>query len=729
MIVNIVPDYDEKEFSEVHCSKGSERHYNLEWMEEWEQKGWIGRGMLIDTEEIQPNVPFSLITKYLEAPASYDGTIAVAIMDKNGQVRSILRSVDIDDYTYSPTFAQVLYVYADRAHYWEDLIYDGEIEDGMRTQLVARRKNENEWKIVEGGASTPTGLPIKGNTIGVVKEIVSYHGIEPDNDGQLIYKRGLSQIGGLQGTLTFDCRFGIANMYVDGKYYMTIDDMGTKNTETELFKDAYCNPIRYIDIYYTPQNNLSRKTVQITTPGTLSTFLQEDDMINLYGLKINGTINSEDIGSLSKLYVLGELDLSDAEIEGGIWPSFPYKCKVLDLPKNVKDIEPSTENSWPIAKIVNFPAGLENCEYLKSAFIVFNSPVPPKVDKASTPNGKFPSVLLVPKGSKEAYSKDDYWSHFMEIIEMDPDDYFAGRYYMDGSLPVFQITNKLTAISSGFKFQKGKTLYIPNEYYVDEYDYVYIDLPFEKDGKQFNFIKQIFTPSYYLDRLQGIDVFFLPDNGFIKGLGNMLDSSNYMMGYIITPSLQPNFANLSGKVFVPAHSSIGKSLGTEDDLNNRIFERYQMFYLICDKERNLISVASTYRLVTIKQVSVNGNIIQPDGTVYHGIDFSKDVEISVTYDFDGVKTMTTTYPPEFIANMESTGIPEINDGNYTNIEVNGLNNQIQVLNAEGENIAVYNMLGVQLTNIRATANSTAISIEDGIYIVAVGNKTFKVLVY
>lgn len=725
MVVNIKPDYEEQEFSEVNCSSGTERHYDAPWLSDWEKRNYVGKGMLIDTQDIQPNEPFSLITKFLACPNSFGGEIAVAVMDKNNQVVSILKRVENYDNTESPAFGDISYIYVHEASVWKNLVFDGIIEDGMRLQLVAKRFDEADWKIVNGTPHTPASLPMKGNTAGVVKDIVTYHRVDPDHTEDVIYSNEPSAIGSAVSS-SLKCRYGIAHMFVNDEYDRTA---GTVSGWSNKSREPYLNSSRRVDIYYTPQSDLSAKVLNDVTPGTLSSLFKEEDLLNLYRLKITGEVNINDIESLSQLRALGELDLSEANITGGIWFKIPFYLRVIAFPKNLKTITPSISGTQS-ATIVNIPESVKDCGNLSGAsFIVLNSPIPPKANRMSQQT-KVPGVLLVPKGCKEVYAQDEHWGNFIEIMELDPDDYFEGGFYIDNYIPSFQITHKFSAISDGYRFTDGGNIYFPSkyEYGRGEFPCRFIDLPFEKNGAPHSFISKMMWALYDFPPFNGRDIYILPETGHIKGYADSNSEYRYNMDYIVSPLLEPNFENMRGQAFVPAHSSIGTVTDRTDDLNNEFWDRFEMFSLDCDKDHNIFSAASNIEGITIEKVTVNGDVVLPQGSIYTA-DFSRNVEIAVTYDFNGFKTLTTTYPSEFIDKLPSVSIEGgVDSYELDAIKVEAFEGQIVISNAYGKNIDVHNLVGVCLARFEAKSTRTSIGVDNGIYIVSVGNKSFKIIV-
>lgn len=680
MIVNIKPDYASQEFSEVWLDSGDDRGYD--WQPEWAQQLLRGMGMGIDCEEIISGEPFSLLTEVLSAPVSFGGEIGIALMKGDNQIVDILRTVEILAVDESPDLGVAPYWYLFNAHEWKDLVYDGPISSDMYVQLVSRRNDEQEWKIINGTEQTPSRLPVKGNTPTVLRAEVTYH-VDPEFSDMVKFESGVSRIGqGLPFSLS--CRFGVAHLYYDDIYMKTVSEFGFRSSD---YSNNFLirKPTGKVDIYYIPQNKLLHRSIDVAEPGTLSSHFAGQDTINTYKLKINRKINDEDLLFLRKFKALRELDLSDASIDGNeLSVGVPNVLGVLNLPKGLEKVTWSDFYGDYNPLILNVPKSVTDCGVLRArGFMVFNSSTPPSADyegirrvvEGFFGTCKVPTVLIVPKGSKAAYQQHPHWKHFEDIVEMNEDEYFDASFRTHENMMYCTITNKLGSLTNDFIGDDEGMTFFPGDDY--ERPYQYIKLPLHINDCQKFFIQTMLDRS--LGGFNGGEIYFIPSEGTLIGswFGSGIIHENEercaVLDYFISPLLQPNFYRIMGRALVPAHSAIGEHPDKKDNKGNSFWGRYEMFGLNCDKKSNTVSIAATIDGINIEKVLINGKESLPVDTRYSA-DFSQDVEIEVMYNFRNNITMTTVYTPDFIAKLPHnpdnvTGMIELPDLNDLQISV------------------------------------------------------------
>lgn len=102
----------------------------------------------------------------------------------------------------------------------------------------------------------------------------------------------------------------------------------------------------------------------------------------------------------------------------------------------------------------------------------------------------------------------------------------------------------------------------------------------------------------------------------------------------------------------------------------------------------------------------------PDELKYNA-DFSKDVEIEVSYNFKGLHNMITTYSPETVAELPHDPNPDLS--------------AIKLFNDSGDNdtISIYDMSGylIYKGSIRLTPR-----LSKGIYMIVNGLSSHKILI-
>lgn len=705
MIIGIEPDYDSHEFSEVWLDAGTDRGSSFQ--PKWLQDAHIGKGMCIDCTDIVSGEPFNLLTEVLNAPTSFSGDVAVALMNSSNQIIEILKSVHIEDRSESPTFGGIPYIYLLEATRWENLVYNGNIEDDFYIQLVAKRDENEKWELVNGTPETPTRLSVHNNEPSVVKHIVTYHGVPIDKEDVIYLDFKVARIGQPEER-SFGSSFGVAHLYIDDEYFGNTDDFRFKPPKDKVLnKEPNTKQVRYVDVYYMPQNSLLSKTVENVTPGNLLNCFNENDLLNVYRLKIIGTISNEDILSLYNLESLSELDLSDVTIiSNELTQPLPF-LRVLLLPNSLNKISYGDFYHEHNTSISYIPKNVTDCGNLYAKdFMVFESPIPPTAcfdaikQDVEWFGRKVPAILIVPKGSASAYQNHNHWGHYAEIIEMDTDDYFDGYFKTGENFIYCSVTNKIKSLTNRNRFIYEGDMIFSEENFRFPYRATKIPLKIE-DGLISMIKNNICLPSKYFN---GRDFYYVPNEGFITAYN--CDFINY----IITPSLAPNFSNFSTRALVPPHSSIGLKLKVPDEFNNIIWNRYEMFTMNCDKVNNKVSIAPTLEGITIEKVEINGVPVEPVGTQYDA-NFSNDINITVFYNFKGQISMATEYTPTFVASLphnpeETGGIEYIFNNNTLPITIYNISGMI-----------IYNGLGKDLPQLNK-----------GIYIIKQGTKTRKICV-
>lgn len=196
--------------------------------------------------------------------------------------------------------------------------------------------------------------------------------------------------------------------------------------------------------------------VKLSTAGTLSSYITDENMYKITRLKISGEINSTDIWLLRQMAgsdenanstngVLGYLDMSDAKVVAG---GRPYYVKGYGSTYSTKRDELSEKafcycNSLVSVKLpqvtfvgyhvfgycdglvsVEFPKSLTKVDdvfYYNSCLesIIFRNPTPPTGSLLDS--GRYDTLTLyVPKGSYQAYETlFNYYNNKYNIVELD----------------------------------------------------------------------------------------------------------------------------------------------------------------------------------------------------------------------------------------------------------------------------------------------------------------------
>lgn len=701
MVVNIFPDYDNNEYSELWCNIGLFNELNSEYESEDEQNG---RGMEISCSDIVAGKPFTMITDCLSGPKNFKGEIALCVADSDNNIKEILATKQVREALFpGESFP---YYNLNESKIWKDVVYNGLVSDDYQLRLFAKRDDGQDWLLVNWTDQTPCYLPLKENIPTVVDANINLHCNEEEYDN-ISYKINPFRTG-QAANLDIFCSKGIAHVFFDSKYMVTATAF--KSAQAAHYRPK--NLEMDVDIYYSSYENLEKRVIQVTSPGTLYDNFLPIDTLNLYNLTIKGEINSQDLRSLKHLHGLGILDLSEASVPSGSLSEGLPPLQILKLPDNLLEVgnSYSVPYHYETAMLMNVPSSVRHLgKLLGKPFIKFDGSTPPTVsdELSNDPSFNKINILFVPKGAKEAYQSDPVWGKAMYIEECDEP--------MNASLnlPYINITDSFCGIIDGRDFSDAGVIPFPPTSYTPEYERYpgrFFDVPSEVyyDGmcRQVRFIKDI---GLYNNKgsFNGREIYILPSDGFFKGFSYNEYYPLYPMQYIITPRLTANFTGLEGMVLVPDLSTVGDD---DRDTKNNFYERYIMFKLYKNESRNLLSVVPNIEGITIECVKVNGNVIEPENNVYNA-SFENLTDLSVSYNVYGLKTLTTTYPADLVNSLPDSSFSHITDINA---------------DEDDERFDIYNLQGLRM---RSNVNSDCIKdLPAGIYIKANAKKVEKIIV-
>ncbi len=697
MVVNIVPDYENNEFAEIWCNTGLFNELNADVISEQEQNG---RGMEISTSDVLPGEPFSVLTDCLSGPINFEGSIALCVVDKDNKIKEILSEKQARGLQAPGEPFPYCNLNGREIRIWENIVYNGPINEGYHLCLFAKRNDEQNWLLINSTDQAPCYLPLHGNSPTLIKPNVNVHCKSEELDNIRysfpIFRNDQTAVGDLF------CRNGIGHLFCDGKYKSTASDFVVADVSNYRPKSLQMD----IDIYYYPYEDLVSRTIEVSTPGTLKDLILPSDTLNLYNLKSTGELNSKDLDYITHLHALGVLDLSEASIPSGFRNGGFQFIPILYLPNSLRNINttyvPPYEGNTAI--LLNVPASTYDLgTTFGSSFIKFNSQNPPKVNDVLLDNYRFVNLVLpqliifVPKGSKRNYQSDPVWGRVLAIEECDE------PINASWNLPYLNITDSFCILCGVPDFiDAGLIPYLPESWETEfkKYPARYFDIPSEvfhnNHNRQLRYMKNVVSSSF--DHFNGRDMYFMPSEGFINGSSNNPYFPKLSLQYIITPRLKANFSGIEGTVLLPDHSDIG--VNDDYDSTNNLYERHEMFKLYKQESKNLISVVPNLEGISIESIVVNNNIIKEDNNLYH-VDFSVEPNITVNYNVYGLKTLSTEYPYTLIKGLPET---ELSISSVETIE----NDPVDSFN-------IYNLQGIC---IRKCSDKSYLSeLPSGIYIV------------
>lgn len=214
---------------------------------------------------------------------------------------------------------------------------------------------------------------------------------------------------------------------------------------------------------------ISKRNVWVTA-GNLSNLINDTDAGTIKDLTIYGTIDATDFTFIRERMKLTRLDISSARIlANGSNPANAIPAKAfywygslqeVVLPSNLTTLKSGCFTGTGL-KSVEIPASVGTWEY--NVFLGCES-LREVISRRTSPawinwcvfNGSPRTKLIVPVGSKAAYSAKEYWKDFKEIIEQNPVP--ASSYSIDiQEIPGVKITAETedteVAPGSSYKFK------------------------------------------------------------------------------------------------------------------------------------------------------------------------------------------------------------------------------------------------------------------------------------
>ena len=581
-------------------------------------------GMHIDREDIVSGEPFNLTIGVINTPKDFYGVGGIALYDENGKIIEIADGIDALKNYNGEFFEDWLMEGRDWAPMgitkFFDIFFNSEIKDGYTIRYVTKEEGDTEWKPVFYSMDAPSCLPVKGNTPGTVNVKFNVHAPE----GKIKIKEAdPSLMIGDSYQLVINIVDGVALVYKDGVLTMTGSSYRGINQPFGLDKSEY-----NIDIYYKSFNELEEKTYNVTTPGTLASLISEEDKEKVSTLRITGNINNDDLEVVWLFPYLLHIDLENAHIVENdanrenfmpqYWmysytTTYVHSYESLKLPKDLKGFETRAASNYCLDAI-DIPAGVDTYEVNSLnemgwnstlSFVNVRNPNPVELDGSFEHRSNI--TLLVPEGSKEAYSSHPSWQWPAEILEVTSENPYIGEYVENDNARFLIVTDFAALVG-----YKGYNV-------VDEIpDYV------EYEGKSYP-VKYIINAK--LNAPENLVMNSVEDFNW-----NNTAVNNLYISYS-TPTWKnlPNY-NLFGTLYTPDCE------GIED-----YFMVQNMWDISADKDNGSLYITPLIDDIEINSIMVNGK----EAETQNGTDFTftpaESLDIKVNYTLFDRYAMTTGY--------------------------------------------------------------------------------------
>ena len=437
MVRGIEPDRSGSEYSDAYVDAG----YSSEYLNNT-------TGAKMNVENIIKNEPFFFACRTLTMPAGFSGEYGVAVVDKNGNVKSVLASTQHIGRRDIREKCAIEY----------ENIVSSEIEPESTDmiQVVTKRVDEGRWLPVRGTSEAPSKLHAKGHDV----EITDIELITNEERACFSYLGQELQPGHykLAAGGRFLSWFGMSSEeFKEGYYYCCIVNY---NGQSEVVSLNYQNS--GIDrvlrkgkyIISLVAREAAKETVTLNTAGTLANLIDIEKACAVSELTIEGFVNFKDLEYIRTAFVnLRRLDMTKSTIVssqaerknymGNALPEYSLSglksLEYIFLPEDLESIGDYALASCNLDAI-ELPASIrqigsaafyENPE-LNAVMVHWTEPITVPSDAfyytACPDNG----TLYVPLGTRDKYSSADIWSQFNRIEEKEIFDIVAIDYIADG---------------------------------------------------------------------------------------------------------------------------------------------------------------------------------------------------------------------------------------------------------------------------------------------------------
>lgn len=395
-------------------------------------------GMQIDTDLVEKEIPFNVFTNEIGSSnyGLFKGEIALALLDKDGEIKQILRSIKGELQTPYAIYGgfQFLNVSCTVDVSASDIIRFITLEDG-----------DDTWLPVESATCEQPFCKITGNKLIKSKITVNVLGKNPVSYNAYCF---LTDRGKLQTEPIRTAFYQFDINWPEGKNhrYKAIAAPGDPYISYEARPNDYMIhgltlPEYTITLMACSDDELitEQRHYTVETPGTLREQLINDkDLIYINNISVSGTINDDDIAFMRKeMPMLEHIDLSNTEIVGGMLPNNAFdrkEIKSLKLPKNIRGLG---ANSLSFTKLTHldipktvtyYGLGALNSSSELTTIVLHNPEVIPVSWCDLYGTNRSNGILFVPEGTREQFAKDAEWGQFAQIIEGDnADDYVSFR--------------------------------------------------------------------------------------------------------------------------------------------------------------------------------------------------------------------------------------------------------------------------------------------------------------
>ncbi|MDE5782750.1 MAG: C10 family peptidase [Prevotella sp.] len=712
MVINIVPDYSDKQYSPCWID------YGYLWREnDSDPLVFVNPGTCVYPAVFEKGKQFDFFSKTINVPVDYPCSFGLAVIDENENIKTIIPAfMTIEEGTYC-LFCGINYT-------WNGVTLSNiisipdDLPENYTLQVASKKEGSDKWELILGTMEAPSKCRFDGSENSISNINYSFNNVDgsfgnPDNDeSKFVYS--VNKVDPSKSILgsgywgTYKANNGIANLYLNGKWVSNTDDVYRTSIQFTTLSDHYDIMVDYID-----NNDLKDISVENVSAGNIKDILK--DCKKIRSLTIKGTLNAEDLAYITENCIsLQHLDLSEVTISSFIDEHHnEYEANKFptDIYRPVKSVD-ATDNIWNVKslKLPNsmkgwngdaFALGGRNMVALSMPvnhtsefpeyYICGGSSLGDKsyqfvnclIDNASDPvsNVIFPDYvnkyghLFVPHGMTEKFRAAPGWGDFKYITEVDKP--FVGNIVEKEGAQYILLSDCAVLLCAPFDcfhkhFAMANEITYNNETYPVKYmasqsllarDIRHIEFPeyFETLDLNFIFGSTSITLNKNLKQIVPQESPFRVGEILCLRNDEMLDLSMLDSYVAFTEKLTPNFStsNSVTRLYVPgaAIQNYESSLKNVSNIN-------EMWSYQINKKYNVLKIESLCPEVEINRIILNGSPVNPFSGKYEFESIS-NLDVVVEYTVNGVQSMTTHYTPEF-----NTSLPNSDLGLVSEINLN-----------------------------------------------------------
>lgn len=307
MVINLVPDKSGEIYSECFVDKGY--FYGI---------GDETVVMNPSVKDVVKGEPFHLANDLVTYPEGFEGEIGLALVSDKNEIKEVLKSM-------GGQIADVTVHYSGSGTNFTNVLTTVDVDPTDRLQLVTKRYDEREWRLVLGTLERASYVGVTGNTpqtadvkVNVGDGVFFRYNLGIDGD-QILEPGSYTFKDVLQG-LNFEFYCSSNGALTDNRLILSIK--GTYAYGNSQNFSSKGEPIStYLTVYGDSEFDtriigISSQTVHLEEAGTLEEKMQGKDVISIVNLTVSGKMNARDFWFIRDNFpCLESLDLGKVTVE------------------------------------------------------------------------------------------------------------------------------------------------------------------------------------------------------------------------------------------------------------------------------------------------------------------------------------------------------------------------------------------------------------------------------